>query len=406
VGQVLAPGFEPAQQALTVRLLRILLLTPAIFAVSGLLMGVLNAHQHFLLPALAPTAYWLGMIVGLLLWVPAHGVFGLAWGVVLGAALHLAVQLPALRTLPQARYWPREGLANPGVRQVVRLMGPRLFGVAAVQLNFLVTAALASYMARGSVSALTYAWQIFTMPQVVIAQSIAIAALPTFSAQIARGEVGAMRSSLATTLRAVLFLALPATVGLWFLRVPVVAMLFEGRRFGPESTQLVAVALGAYALGLAAHSVVEIVSRAYYALKDTRTPVLVGVAAMAANIALSFGLASLAPRVGLAPHAGLALANTLATTLEMIVLAVIMRRRLAGLDLAAISPGLARTALATLIMGAALVGWLALTPGRSPWLVGLGGVAVGGLAFGLAALALRAPEVERALGALTHRLRR
>jgi putative peptidoglycan lipid II flippase len=399
----LAPGFAPELQAQAAHLLRIQLIAPTIFAVSGLLMGVLNAHQHFLLPALAPTMLWVGMILGLVLWVPGLGIDGLAWGYVLGAALHLLVQVPGLRRLPERRYTPGLGLGNPAVRQVLRLMAPRLLGVAAVQLNFIVTALLASFMLSGSVSALTYAWQIFTMPQVIIAQAIAIAALPTFSAQIARGEVAAMRLSLAETLRGILALALPATVGLLALRVPIIAMLFEGRRFDADSTGLVAWALAWYALGLASHSVVEIVSRAYYALADTRTPVVIGTAAMGLNILLSLLLAPLFTRQGWAPHGGLALANTLATTLEMLALMWPMRRRLNGLDLRLVMPGLARAALATALMGAALWAWLALSGAFGPWVIGLGGVAVGGLVFAVAAAALRVPEVALAAGLLRRR---
>ncbi len=386
-------GFPPEQQALTVRLLRILLLTPAIFGLSGLLMGVLNAHQYFLLPALAPTLLWLGMIFGLVVLSPSLGIFGLAWGAVLGALLHLAVQLPGLRQLKQARYHRELGRHNPAVREVVRLMGPRLVGVAAVQLNFLVTSSLASFMIGGSVSALTYAWQIFTLPQVVIAQGISIAALPTFSAMAARGALDEMRASLADTLRAILFLALPATVGLLALRAPIVAMLYQGRNFNAESTALVAWALAFFTLGLVSHSVVEIVSRAYYALKDTRTPVVIGAAAMLLNIGLSLALAPLFTRWGLWPHGALALANTLATSLEMVGLVWLMRRRLRGLALARLWAGLWRTLVASALLAGALALWLPATAGRSPWLVGVGGVVVGGAVYALAAVALRAPEL-------------
>jgi putative peptidoglycan lipid II flippase len=393
VRHILAPGFlAEDQQALTVSLLRILLLSTVIFGVSGLLMGLLNAHQHFILPALAPTSFWLGMIFGLLVWSPRWGVYGLAWGAVLGAGLHLAIQLPGLRFLPGLRYWPDLGLGNRAVREVIRLMGPRLLGVAAVQLNFLVSTRLATYMLGGSVSALTYAWQVFTMPQVIIAQSVAIAALPTFSAMVAREELHAMRASLADTVRGILFLALPATVGLLLLGAPVIALLFQRGDFDAASTALVVWALTFFTLGLASHSVVEIVSRAYYALHDTRTPVLVGVAAMGLNVLLNFAFAEMFTRLGWPPHGGLALANTVATTLEMIGLAWIMRRRLGGLDFARVWPGLWRTALASLLMGALLVLWLRYTQALSVWIVGIGGVVFGGAAFWMMAYILRCPE--------------
>ena len=253
-----------------------------------------------------------------------------------------------------------------------------------------------------------YAWQIFTMPQVIIAQAIAIAALPAFSAMVARDDLPAMRASLADTLRGILFLALPATVGLFALRGPIVAMLFERGDFTAESTALVAVALAWYTLGLASHSVVEIVSRAYYALHDTRTPVVIGTAAMALNIAFSLLLAPLFTRLGLPPHGGLALANTLATTLEMVALMIYMRRRLGGLDLGRVGPGLARAALGSALMGGALALWLTLAAplGAGPygaWVLGVGGVLIGGAVYAAAAVALRAPEVALVAGLLKRR---
>jgi putative peptidoglycan lipid II flippase len=394
---IIAPGLEGEQRTLAESLLRILLLSPTIFGVSGLLMGILNAHQHFLLPALAPTCYWLGMIIGLLVWVPGMGIFGLAWGAVLGSTLHLAVQLPALVRLPQARFTVSFGLANPAVREVMVLMGPRVLGVAAVQLNFLVSTALATF-SLGGASALDYAWRIFTMPQVIIAQAISIAALPAFSAMVARGEIKTMRASLADTMRMILFLAIPATIGLWALGPAIIGMLFERGQFDATSTGLVASALTFYALGLVSHSLVEILSRSYYALKDTWTPVWVGVAVMALNTALNFPLAA---ALG---HAGLALANTLATTLELLALAWLLRRRLTGLDFARVWPGLWRTALASLAMGLALLGWMTLTPQFPAWSVALGGVALGGVVFALSAFALQVPEARLLPALITRRL--
>ncbi len=384
-------GFDPAQQALTVSLLRVLLLSTVIFVVSGLFMGILNAHQKFLLPALAPTMYWLGMIFGVLFLVPRNGIFGLAWGAVLGAALHLGVQLPGLFRLG-GHYRLTLGLGSPAVRQVGRLMAPRLLGVAVVQLNFLVNTVLASGQPEGSVTAIVLAFAVMTMPQVVIAQGIATAALPTFSAQVALGKVTEMRTSLAATLRGVLLLSIPAMFGLILLRRPVIMLLFERGEFGTRSTELVAWALLWYTAGLVSHSVVEILARAFYALQDTRTPVFVGAAAMGLNVVLSVLLAALFGQMGWAPHGGLALANTLATTLEMGGLLFLMRRRLGHLDGKNILRGAWSAGLAAAVMTLALALWLSQVGSRSVWLVGGGGVALGGIVYGLAILALRVPE--------------
>jgi len=377
VRHVLAPGFtDPGQIQLTVSLLRVMLLSPAIFGVSGLFMATLNAHQHFALPALAPASYRLGQIFGVLVLVPQLGVHGLAWGAVLGAVLHLGVQVPALVRL-RPRLCPWLGLEMAEVRQVGRLMAPRLLGVAIVQLNFLVNTIIASGQPEGSLTALNFAFQLMIMPQAVIAQAIAIAALPTFSDQAARGDLEALRETLGTTLRGVLYLALPASLGLIALRRPVVALLFERGLFDARSTELVAWALLWYAAGLAAHSLLEIIVRAFYANYDTRTPVMVGAGAMTLNILLSWGLSWGFGRIGGPPHGGLALANTLATTLEVALLLWLMDRRLGSLRLGRLRRGLVAIFIAATGMWAVLAAWLRLTQGAGPMLRGAGGVALG-----------------------------
>jgi putative peptidoglycan lipid II flippase len=405
VDKILAPDFGPAQQALTVSLMRILLISPAIFGVSGLIMGILNSHQVFIWPALAPTMYWLGMIFGVLFLVPSMGIFGLAWGAVLGAVLHLLIQLPALFRLPARRYFPTFGLHFPAVREVARLMGPRLLGVAIVQLNFVVNTILATGQPVGSLSSIKYAWAIMTMPQVVIAQSIAIAALPTFSAQVARGELGHMRTSLAATLRGVLLLSLPATFGLILLREPVIAMLFQHGEFTAQSTDMVAWALLWYTVGLVGHSVVEIVARAFYALHDTKTPVFVGVVAMSLNLVFSLAFSALFTWLGWMPHGGLALANSLATFLEMAGLLVFMRRRLSGLEGRRILAGLAQAGAATLVMSLGLWAWLQYTSSLPVWVIVLGGVCLGGLLYASVVLALGVGEAKALLGAVLRKAR-
>jgi putative peptidoglycan lipid II flippase len=282
-------------------------------------------------------------------------------------------------------------------------MAPRLFGVAIVQLNFLVNVILASGMAVGSLTGITLGFAIMLMPQIVIAQAVAIAALPTFSSQAAKGELVEMRRSLSSTLRGVIFLSLPASLGLILLRVPLVTLLFQRGQFDSNSTALVAWALLWYSSGLVGHSLVEIVSRAFYALKDTRTPVTVGAAAMALNVVLSIGLSRLFLRLGWAPHGGLALANSIATGLEAIALLWLVSRRLEGIEIARIRPGIAASLLATAAMGVGLMLWLAVTEGRSAWVVALGGVGLGAAAYWLASLGLRSPEARQLPGLILAR---
>jgi putative peptidoglycan lipid II flippase len=238
---------------------------------------------------------------------------------------------------------------------------------------------------------------------VVIAQAVATAALPTFSAQAAQGRLEEMRTSLATTLRGLVFLCLPASLGLALLRRPIVSLLFERGAFDAQSTELVTWPLLWYAAGLLGHALVELVSRAFYALQNTRTPVIIGALAMGLNVAFSLTFSAWFARRGLQPHGGLALANSLATGLECLALLFLMRRRLGGLDLGRLRPGLAASLLASVGMGAGLWGWLQLTGDRPAWLVALVGVALGGLLYWAAALVLRAPEARQIPGLLLRR---
>lgn len=392
---ILAPDLPPSQETLTVTLLRLLLPTVAIFGLSGLVMGILNAHQRFWLPAIAPAMYSLGQIGGVLLLPQEWGVYRLAAGALAGSLLHLLVQVPGLLRLGGA-YTRTLGLRLPEVRQVAALMGPRILGVAVVQLNFIVNTIIALSLPEGSVSAISLAFALMLMPQAAIAQSVAIAAMPTFSAQAALGRLDELRAALGDTLRAILLLAIPAAVGVIALRFPLVRFLYEGGEFTPHDTQFVAWALLWYAAGLVGHCLVEILARAYYALHDTRTPVAVGAAAMTLNVVFSLAFSAWFERIGWMPHGGLALANSLATALEAAALLILMRRRLGGLGGRQVRAGVLQASAGSLLMGLALWGWLALAQDWSPWLAALGGLALGGLAYGLAALALGVPELRQA----------
>jgi len=402
---VLAPGFtDPVQFQLAVNLMRIQLVAPVFFGVSGLVMGILNSHQSFLWPALAPAMYSIGKIIGVLFLAPSMGIYGLAIGVIGGALMHGLVQLPALLKLPERRYAFTLGMKMAEVREVARLMGPRLLGVAFVQLNFLINIRLASGQGEGAVTAVQSGFGLMLIPEIAIAQSIAIAALPTFSAQVAKGQLNEMRSSLAALLRGVLLLAVPASLGLMLLAKPVVGFIFQRGAFDLNSTELVAWALVWYAAGLVGHSIVEIVSRAFYALHDTKTPVFVGVAAMSLNIALSILFSRWFISIGWMPHGGLALANSLATFLESFVLLFFMRRRLSGLEGGRVLNGLWKTIAAGGAMTAVLWGWVLATSEAGSWLITLGGIAIGALVYGVVLILLRTPEINKAIEFLKRKL--
>ncbi|NJN81228.1 MAG: murein biosynthesis integral membrane protein MurJ [Caldilineaceae bacterium] len=348
---VIAPGFSPEQQVLTAQLMRWMLLSTIVFGASGLIMGALNAVQHFLLPAAAPVFYNVTIILSALILTPYMGVYALAFGVVIGAIVHLLVQLPGL-WWQRARYSLSLRVSDPGVLEVARLMGPRVLGLFFVQLQFLVNTILASGLAVGSLSALNYGWLLMLLPQGIFAQAIATAVFPTFAAQVSTGQTEILRRTFGQALRMVIFLTIPSAVGLYMLREPVVRALLERGQFSTESTAMVGYALQFYALGLVAHAAVEIAVRAFYALHNTMTPVLAGILAMSLNIGFSlWWVSSLS-------YGGLALANSVATTIEMVLLLWLLRKPLQGIEGRRLTMTVGRSLLAAGAMAVALWFWV------------------------------------------------
>ncbi len=411
VRYLLAPGLstDPELYALTISLLRIQLISTVFFGLGGLLVGILNAHQIFLIPALTPALYQLGIIFGALVLAPSMGIYGLAWGVVIGAALYLLVQIPSVLKLVNWSLITDRfslGLHDSNVRQVLILMVPRMIGVAVVQLNFWVNTWLASQMISGSVTGLYYGFSLMLMSQAVIAQSAAIAAMPTFSAQHALGKTDEMRSSLAATLRSVILLALPASAGLILLRNPLISLLYEHGEFDERAVQIVSWALLWYAAGLVGHSIMEILARAFYAQNDTKTPVIIGAIAMGLNIVFSVAFIKLFEYLGWMPHGGLALANSLATAIEAVALFVVMRKRLHGIEGKFIMRGVIPSAIATLVMSICIFGWLYIGEDLSPWILIPVGVLVGGGVYLAGLWVLRVPELQYLVRGVLRRLKR
>jgi len=403
VSATVARGFDPADQMLTADLMRWMLITPIVFGVSGIVMGILNSYQHFVLPALAPVFYNAAIIAGAWFLAPTMGVYGLVVGVILGAFLHLAVQLPWVISKwrkedglwriaysePANSHTPFaiRDMQSADVREVVRLMLPRTFGIAAVQINFLVNTILASGLSVGAIAALSYAWRVMLLPVGVVGQSLATAVFPTFSAQSARQEHDDFRNTFSIAFRTTLYLTIPAAVGLVVLGAPLIALLFERGQFTAQSTAETAWALQFYAMALFAHSGLEIVTRAFYALHDTKTPVMVGVGAMIINIVLS--LAFIAPLA----QGGLALANSIATIFEMLTLLVILRRRLVDIDARRIVVSIARIVVASVAMGVALVLFVNYFSARGAIFVAVVGCALGAAIYFGTTMLLRSEEI-------------
>jgi len=276
--------------------------------------------------------------------------------------------------------------------------------VAVVQLNFLLNTFLASFQSEGSITAISLAFPLMIMPQAIIAQSIAIAALPTFSAQVAKNEINEMRNSLTSTLQAVLILSIPAATGLILLREPIVSLLYKGSAFTTHSVKLVSWALLWYSMGLVGHCLVEVTSRAFYALHDTKTPVIIGVGAMTGNLLLSILFSIIFSNLGWMPHGGLALANSTATAVESIILLILMKKKLDGINGKRITETVTKSILASVGMGAAI--WLAerlLNPTGSGGYVVIS-IIMGVIAYGLLLVLLRSSEIRQVFSLIGARL--
>ena len=395
---------DPELLGMTVDLMRVMLLSPIIFGVSGVAMAALNARQHFLLPAVAPIVYNLGIIGGAVLFAP--NVMGLAIGTVAGALGHLAIQIPGL-VRQHAHYSPILTVRDPGVIQVGRLMAPRVLGLSFGQLNHLIIQFLAQSMAVGSIPALGYAWRIMIMPQGVIGQALAIAAFPTFATLAARSALDEMRRILADTLRLIFFLSLPASLLLMILRRPIISVLFERGQFGPESTEFVAWALLFYAMSLVALAAIEIVSRAFYALEDTWTPVLIGALQLVAMWIIGLWLGNrLFPDFGLLQLGGLALGFSISIFVELGLLLWLLRRKMGGIDGRRLLDGVWRMLLASALMACATwiaVGYLSSAGALLQLLLGL---VVGALSYSIASLVLGVAEIRRLWDNFRQRLAR
>ena len=402
----------PGKFELTVLLTRIMAPFLVLVAVAAACMGMLNSLNVFFIPALSPAMFNVASIaVGVGLVPVAIGagiepILAMAAGTIVGGLGQVLLQWPALRAQGY-RYAPRLDLSDPGMRQVLTLMGPGVIGLAATQLNVFVNTVVATGEGTGAVSWLTYAFRLMYLPIGMFGVSIATATTPALSRLVASGNTPAMRSTLASAIGLMLTLNVPATFGLVVLATPIVRLLLERGNFTPADTLATASAVQFYAIGLVGYSVVKILSPAFYALGRSRTPAAVGVASVLLNAALSF---TTAPHFG---FRGIALSASVAALFNAGMLAFLLRRSLGGLELTRVVATLGKVLVAGTAMAATAwrgEQWLAaLAPGPSllAQAVRLGGAIAAAVAvLGLCAQLLAIREFEDVRDALLKRLRR
>ena len=367
----LGANFPEPVQELTIELLRLLLLSTVIFAISSIITAVLQSHQHFILPAISPVVYNFGIIFGALFLTSSMGIHGLAWGAIFGALLHLGVQIPGLFRF-KVHWYASLGWRNPALHRVAILMAPRVIDLmmARASIDWL-NANIASGLGEGRLSSLRYAFQLMNMPWTLIGTAIGIAVFPTLAILAAKHDTKAQRNALSGSLRAILTLTLPAAVGLLLLGRPIIQVLFEGGEFTSESTDLVFFALQFYVIALVSQSVLEVVVRAFASKQDTLTPLLISFFTTAINIGLALQLAT-PERLS---TGGLALANGVAVAIEALIGLTVIQRRWGIVRVRQVLLDLGRAVVATLAMAAVI--WLALAVLPSNPLVQL--VIAGGL---------------------------
>jgi putative peptidoglycan lipid II flippase len=322
---VMAPGFikNPAQFDLTVFLTR--LMFPYIFFISlvALCMGILNSLRHFAAPALSPVVLNICMILAALMLRDffQEPIVALAVGVMAGGILQLAMQWPFLIRMG-IRLKPNFNLKHTGLRRISVLMLPAAFGAAIYQINIFVSTILASLLPSGSVSYLYYADRIVELPLGVFAIAVGTASLPSFSEQATGGHFEDMKKTISFSLRLILFITIPATVALIALRVPIISVLFQRGAFDVQATFLTAQALLYYAMGLWAFSVIRVIVSVFYSLQDTKSPMKAAIVALIVNVI--FSVALMFPL----KHGGLALATSIASAVNVIMLSLVLRRRI------------------------------------------------------------------------------
>ena len=345
-----APGYidNPDKLALTVLLTRVNMPFLMLIAIAAAMMGMLNGLRRFFVPAMSPALYNVFFIASTVILFPVfvdRGVepaLALSFGMLAGGVAQIAIQIPALRREGYRHQWLFNA-KDPGVREILLLMGPGTIGVAAAQVNLLVNTILATSQ-DGGVSALQYAFRLMYMPIGIFGVSVATAAIPELARHAEDANYDGMRATLSWGIRLMLMLSVPATVGLMVLSGPIVEMIYQRGEFSADSTLLTAGALLFYAPGIIGYSIVKIVSPCFYSMQDARTPITASLVTIGANLALNLALNA---TMG---FQGLALGTAIAANINAGLLLVLLSRRIGGVDAPRIWWSLFKISAASLAM--------------------------------------------------------
>ncbi len=392
---LMSPGFARTAEKLplTVSLTRLMFPYMVFIGLMAMAMGVLNSMKHFTAPALSPVLFNISIILAVAIAAPfmEMPVYALAFGVLAGGVLQLLLQVPFLRRygmMPR----PLLGFNDPAIRRIFALMGPAALGVGVYQLNIFVTMRFASTLPDGSVSYLYYAGRVMELPLGVFAVAVSTAVLPDLSRYVVQRDWDNFRGTLGFGLRLVNFTTIPATVGLLVLGGPIIDVLFTRGEFGSLESTETAFALYFYAIGLVPVAASRILSSVFYSMKDTVTPVITALFAFLFNIAMCLLL------IGPLRHGGLALATSLSSLLNAVLLFSVLRWRFGPVGAGAVVDSALRSGAASVVMGFVLLFLSSLVPWSGLWgpwrlVTLLLIVGSGVLIYAAAARLLGAPEI-------------
>lgn len=401
---VLVPGFNASEINMTVYLTRVMFIQTFFMGLSGVAMGILHSYKKFTAPALGSVLYNLSVVVigGLL--GSRIGIVAFAIGVVVGAVLNFAVQVPTLLRLG-GKYSLALNLRHPGIKQIGVLVFPVLIGLSVSQINLFVSQNLASGLPSGQLAALKTAQRFMQLPIGIFAAAIGTAIFPTLTEQAARRQLGDFRRTFSLGFRSINYLTLPCVTGLIAVGLPVIRLFFEMGNFAPESTVATAEALYYYALGIVGYAGSMVLNRVYYALKDTKTPVVIGVATVVLNIILNIWL------VGPMGHRGLALAYSLVGMINMLALLFLLKAKLGHLDGRRIAISAIGATVAALATGASaygvitlLEGWLGVATKTSQLAAVGGAMGAGILVYLLLSYLFKLEEFQMVVGLVKKRV--
>ncbi|MDD5527697.1 MAG: murein biosynthesis integral membrane protein MurJ [Patescibacteria group bacterium] len=339
---IIAPGFSPELQARTAALSRIMFLSPILLAVSSIFSGVLQSFKRFFVYSLAPIMYNIGIIIGALFLVPLWGIYGLAWGVVAGALLHMLIQMPTVFALGY-KYAPILDLADKNLRKIITMMVPRTLSLAVSQLNLVVITAIASGLTVGSLTVFNLANNLQYFPIGIFGISFAIAAFPALSA--AANDNKKMVRDFSWTFRQILFFIVPSTILLLVLRAQIVRVILGSGQFSWDATTLTFNTLGYFSISLFAQATIPLLIRVFYAREDSKTPFIIGLISVAANVFLAFYFSA---RLGVG---GLALSFSLANIINFVLLWLLLHFTLGDLNEGKIFISVIKFSLAGLVCG-------------------------------------------------------